>query len=274
MISTLITDAFPNDYATDGSVSYQRIIQRVLKEMGSERKVIVFPPMVYRFEDASGLSLPSNTTLLMYGAVFLLSEDFQEDGQVFHGRDVKNLSFMGGEILGRRDAWAENTNVRGIHITGRSCDILIRDMIFRDLSSNAIGIFGISSKERISHVRVQNIRTIRCSTIYRDYLEGFSTFLQKHNPPLRTQDPKQEKNLKLPNLFLIFFPSPISLLNQVSLSHHSFIIKPNPSSSFADIILHPSGMYLYPSLLIKFIEQFLISDRRKPIFLPCNLSSP
>jgi hypothetical protein len=162
-----VADFLPQGHVTDGSVSYQPDVQRALDATpdGSTR---VFPPMVYRV-DESGLRVHSRLILSMYGAVFRLDEQRAKDGQVFLGRDVADVQFLGGEVAGRNDAWPEGVNIRGVYLTGRMADVCIQDMRFHDLSSNGVGVFGDPDHPArdvwVSDVVVEN----RCNR-YGDYL--------------------------------------------------------------------------------------------------------
>ena len=139
--SISIADFLPKDHKKDGSVSYQVEIQNALDRIKGANAVLTFPPMTYLI-DEKGLKLHSNLTLLMHEAVFQLKKNCASDGQVFYGKDLQNVSLIGGEIRGELDEWAEGVNIRGIYITGSSKNIRIRDMYIHNLTSNAIGIFG------------------------------------------------------------------------------------------------------------------------------------
>jgi Right handed beta helix region len=165
-----VTDFLPRGFVKDGSVSYQAEIQKALDATARDGRTLVFPPMVYQV-DESGLQLHSRLTLWMYGAVFRLDEHRKQDGHVFHGKDVENLTLLGGEIVGRNDAWPEGVNIRGIHLTGQSRNVRIRDMHIHGLSSNGVGIFG--SKDGAAR-DVWLIDTVieNCCNRYGDYLSA------------------------------------------------------------------------------------------------------
>lgn len=166
-----VTDLFPEGYVTDGSISYQRTIQDALDKAKEAPTTVIFPPMTYLLDDETGLSVYSNTTLWMYGAVFRFDEKAKKDGQAFLGEHVTDVRFLGGSVIGRGDDWLESVNIAGIRITGRSQRIHVKDMSFRNLSSNAVGIFGADGDGMISHVQVVNVISENCCNIYRDYLE-------------------------------------------------------------------------------------------------------
>lgn len=163
-----VADFLPKGHVTDGSVSYQGEIQKAIDAAAREGRTLVFPAMTYRL-DESGLKLASKLTLWMYGAVFRFDEHRQRDGQAFHGHDVSDLQLLGGEIAGRNDVWADGVNIRGIHLTGQSRNIRIRDMYMHDLSSNGIGVFG-TDQQLIRDVWVTDVVIENCCNRYGDYL--------------------------------------------------------------------------------------------------------
>ncbi|HID21677.1 MAG TPA: right-handed parallel beta-helix repeat-containing protein, partial [Planctomycetaceae bacterium] len=167
-----VTTFLPAGYVTDGSVSYQSALQKALDvALTTERVMVVFPPMTYRLDDPTGLRVHSGTTLLLHGAVFQLDDAVRRDGQAFFAKEVTDVTFLGGEIVGRRDQWPDDVNVAGIRIRGRSARIRIRDMVLRDLSSNGIGLFGSGEKAMIEDVWVENVVVRNCCNKYVDYLQ-------------------------------------------------------------------------------------------------------
>jgi hypothetical protein len=164
----LVTDFLPKGYVTDGTVSYQAELQKAIDVAAATGRTLVFPRMIYRL-DETGLQVRSNTTLSMYGAVFQLDEKCKKDGEAFTGSDIVNLTIFGGEIAGRNDVWPEGVNIRGIHLTGKSQSIRLRDMHMHDLSSNGIGIFG-KADQLIRDVWVSDTIIENCCNRYGDYL--------------------------------------------------------------------------------------------------------
>lgn len=142
----VVTDFLPRDFVTDGSISYQPLLQKALDEAAQTKRNIIFPPIVYRLDNPAGLRLHSNTTLRLHGATFLLAETCGEDGQAFLGEHVSDVQFLGGEIRGRNDVWPLGVNIAGIRLTGPCERIRIRDMHIRDLTSNGVGLFATSDK--------------------------------------------------------------------------------------------------------------------------------
>ncbi len=165
-----VTAFLPPNYVTDGSVSYQRHLQRALDVAARSGRSVVFPPMMYLLDDPQGLRLQSGLTLSMYGAVFVLSENIDRDGQAFFGKNVTEVTMLGGEIAGHRDKWPDSVNVAGIRIYGPAARIRIRDMYIHDLSSNGVGIFGQSQQDMVADVWISETVVRRCSNKYIDYL--------------------------------------------------------------------------------------------------------
>lgn len=163
-----VAEVLPKDFVKDGSVSYQQELQRAIDLAAERGEPLVFPAITY-LVDERGLQLHSGMTLQMDGAVFNLSLQCQADGTVFQGRDVTNLTLIGGTIIGHNTNWGDGINIRGVYITGRSERIRIRDMAMRDLSSNGIGIFG-TSNDIIRDVWVRDVIVENCCNRYPDYL--------------------------------------------------------------------------------------------------------
>jgi len=162
-----VTDYLPENYVTDGSVNYREYLQKAIDSAIKMKLPLVFPAMQY-LVDEQGLKIGSNLTIIMYGAVFIIDEKCDSDGQVFIGNDIKNLNLFGGEISGRNDKWKEGVNIRGILITGQSDNIRIKDMYIHDLTSNGIGLFG-EEESLISDVWVTDTYIDNCCNFYGDY---------------------------------------------------------------------------------------------------------
>lgn len=165
-----VTEFLPKNYVKDGSVSYQKQLQRAIDAAVARKCNLLFPPMVYRV-DETGLRVGSHLTLSMYGAVFQLDSLRRKDGQVFYGHDVTNVNFWGGTIIGQRDKWPSGVNIRGIHLTGKSKNIRIRDMTIRNLSSNGIGVFG-DPRNPAEDIWVTDVVVENCCNYYGDYLSN------------------------------------------------------------------------------------------------------
>lgn len=165
-----VADFLPGNYVRDGSVSYAAEVQRALDAAARTGGVLQFPAMTYAVTE-EGWRLPSGVTLRMHGAVFRLSERCRQDGAVFKGHNVTDVTLSGGDVVGRNGVWPDGVNVRGVQITGRSARLRIRDMAFRDLSSNGIGLFG-EADAPIHDVWVRDVIVENCCKRYPDYLSG------------------------------------------------------------------------------------------------------
>lgn len=165
-----VADFLPADFVRDGSVSYQQQVQAALDEASQQRTTVLFPAITLSV-DHSGWKIGSGLTIDMRGATFVLSEACNQDGAVFYGENVSDLTLLGGTIIGHNETWSDGVNIRGVHLVGGSKRIRIRDMHFRDLSSNGIGLFG-SPDDRIHDVWIENVIVENCCKRYPDYLSG------------------------------------------------------------------------------------------------------
>jgi len=163
-----VIDFLPQDFLRDASVSYERQIQRAIDQAAAAGATLEFPAITFAVTE-TGWQLRSGLTLNMRGAMFQLGAECAQDGAVFHGRDVTDVTLTGGTIIGRNDVWRDGVNIRGIHITGQSARIRVHDMSFRNLSSNGIGIFG-NAAHFIRDVWVRDVMVENCCKRYPDYL--------------------------------------------------------------------------------------------------------
>ncbi len=166
-----VSEYLPEDFLTDASVSYMPQFQEALDDAAKQGATVVFPAGAFLIDDPAGLRIGSNTTLVMHGATLVLEEHMTEDGQVFRGEGVHNVRFVGGSVLGKREAWSPGVNIAGIRLFGASSGIRVEDMRFEDLSSNAIGLFGEDGR-RITDVRVRDVVARNCCNFYGDYLSN------------------------------------------------------------------------------------------------------
>jgi hypothetical protein len=127
-----------------------------------------FPAMTIA-ADQEGWKLASKASLDMRGTTFLLPESCDRDGAVFAGKDVQDITMIGGEIIGRNDAWKDGVNIRGLHFSGLSARLRVREMSFKNLSSNGIGLFG-SEEAMIHDVWIEDVIVENCCKRYPDYL--------------------------------------------------------------------------------------------------------
>ena len=161
------TEASPIPLAAD---EWQRALSATRP---GEPSTVVFPRRDFLIQDVGGLRVPSNCTVVMYGARLWVDEAATTDGQVFLVEDAKNVTFLGGEIVGRRDAWDSGTNIAGIRAHGACDNLRVHDTAFRDLTSNAVGIFGTPERP-IAGVSIENVTATNCCNYYGDYLHADS----------------------------------------------------------------------------------------------------
>lgn len=164
-----LVDRLPAATVSDGSVSYQAALQAAL-DATPEGAVLNFPPMTFLLDDARGLRVPSNRTLVLDGATFLLSPTLSGDGQAFLLAGASSVTIRGGTIQGNRDAWAESVNIAGIRVTGSGSHIRVEGTRFLDLSSVGVGVYSESAAAPIRHVWIEDITTRNCCNLYYDYL--------------------------------------------------------------------------------------------------------
>ena len=135
--------------------AHQAVIQGVLDGLSEGKNTVLFAAGDYWLTDPRGLRVPADTTLLMRGARFYLVDNMEADGQAFLLDNVGNIRMEGGEVIGVRDAWDDGVNIAGVRITGANSDYHIENMVFRDLSSNAVGVFGDSTEAPVRNVFLQ-----------------------------------------------------------------------------------------------------------------------
>ncbi|MGC9328458.1 MAG: right-handed parallel beta-helix repeat-containing protein, partial [Candidatus Hinthialibacter sp.] len=128
---------------------------------------------------------PGGATLIMQGARFLLSPTMKSDGQCFLIENRSNITFCGGEVIGQRNSWDAGTNIAGIRILGRVSNVRASDMTFKNLSSNAVGVFGENDENPIRSIKLFNIDATNCCNYYGDYL-------QPDSGPARGSDRKDQ----------------------------------------------------------------------------------
>lgn len=159
----------PPDAVLDGATSHQSALQQAL-DASPDGATLVFPPATFLLDDARGLRVPSNRTLMLDGATFLLSPSLAEDGQAFLLEDASNVTIRGGTIQGHRDAWPESVNIAGIRATGGGSHIRVESTRFLDLSSVGVGVFGAGPENPIRHVWIVDVYARNCCNVYYDYL--------------------------------------------------------------------------------------------------------
>jgi Right handed beta helix region len=153
---------------------HQAVIQACLDKPLDTPRTFVFAPGEYCLSDPSGLRVPGDSTVVMHGARFVFAKDMQADGQAFLVENASNVTFVGGEIVGQRDAWDPGVNIAGIRVLGNVHDVTISDLRCENLSSNAVGVFGASDDAPIRDVKLRHVVGINCCNYYGDYLSGHS----------------------------------------------------------------------------------------------------
>ena len=107
---------------------------------------VTIPPGDYHLDGAEPLPLPSRTTIFAHGARFHFPERLGDAARavLFAGSDVVELSWHGGEFLGRvfdpaqrENAWEPNVSTRAIEITTTRPGGT-RDLLFRDVRSKGV----------------------------------------------------------------------------------------------------------------------------------------
>ncbi len=165
-----VIDFLPTDPVLDGSTCYAAEIQEAIDTAATAGERLRFPAIVYAV-DENGWRLRSKLTLEMRGATFLLPESCGQDGAVFQGENITDVTLIGGHFIGKNGLWPDGVNIRGVQITGESARIRIRDAQFQDLSSNGIGLFG-STEHFIRDVWIEDVIVQNCCKRYPDYLSG------------------------------------------------------------------------------------------------------
>ncbi|MCG6156592.1 right-handed parallel beta-helix repeat-containing protein [Rubinisphaera margarita] len=164
-----VVDFLPGDHVEDGTVSYQKHLQRAIDALPDRGGEIVFAPMVYLIDNPRGLTIRSNCSLRLQGAQFIFGEECDSDGQLFYGENIENLTVSGGSIVGHNGSWSTGVNIRGIHLRGASRNIRIQNMEIRDLSSNGIGIFAADEQHPATDVWIKDTIIDNCCNFYGDY---------------------------------------------------------------------------------------------------------
>ena len=156
----------------EGSAGRQDALQTQLDGAAAGCRYFRFVPGEYLLSDASGIRIPTGATVDMTGARFILDKSLDEDGQAFTIHKARDIHLKRGEIIGNRAFWDPGVNIAGVRITGNSSNIRIEGLVCRDVSSNAVGVFGEGPEAEISAVVVSNVIASNCCNIYVDYLQA------------------------------------------------------------------------------------------------------
>ena len=144
-----------------------------LFEAASKGGVITIPPGDYRLSGDTAIALSSNTTIIAYGARFHFPESLGSGARpvLFAGTDVKNLTWQGGEFLGRvfdpsqqENTWEPNVNSKGIEITttvaGGTGDLFFREVRSNGVGGAVIGVHGRAGRSSESAVEAYAERVV------------------------------------------------------------------------------------------------------------------
>jgi hypothetical protein len=149
--------------------------------------VITIPPGAYRVTGEIPVPIPSHTTVLAYGARFLLPDRLGESERrvVFAGQDVRDFHWRGGEFTGhcfdhRRpgNTWAPNANTRILWITtspGGTTDLLtFADIQASRIAGAVVTVEGVKASESdvlayAARVSVQRCALRECGKFMWDY---------------------------------------------------------------------------------------------------------
>jgi hypothetical protein len=145
-----------------------------------EGGTVIIPAGDYYLDGVDPIPLPSNATVIAHGARFRLPAKLgdRERRIVFAGKDVVNLTWIGGHFTGhvfdpsREDNdWEPNANTRGILITtspgGRTERLTFRDVTSDGLAGAAITVLGAERKgsERDVDTFARDITVENCSLL-------------------------------------------------------------------------------------------------------------
>ncbi len=120
---------------------------------------VTIPPGDYHLDGAEPLPLPSRTTVFAHGARFHFPERLGDGARavLFAGSDIVELSWHGGEFLGRvfdparqDNTWEPNVSTRALEITttkpGGTHDLLFREVRSNGVAGAVIGVHGLKQK--------------------------------------------------------------------------------------------------------------------------------
>jgi hypothetical protein len=150
---------------------------------------LVIPPGDYALDGKVPIPLKSDLTVIAEGATFRLPEHMGDKARavIFHGEDIRNLTWRGGRFVGRvfdqsrsDNTWEPNVNTRGILITtspgGRTENLRFEKIQSDGLAGAAITVLGAdkkgSKKEILTYakdVRVTDCRLERTGKYMWDY---------------------------------------------------------------------------------------------------------
>jgi hypothetical protein len=122
--------------------------------------VVTIPAGEYHLDGTKPIPLTSNTTVMAYGARFILPETLPDRARIilFAGENIAHFAWHGGEFVGhvfdpaqKDNRWEPHANTKGIEITttkpGGTHDILFRDVKSAGMAGAVLGVHGLSKSE-------------------------------------------------------------------------------------------------------------------------------
>jgi hypothetical protein len=166
--------------------------------------VVTIPAGDYHLDGTQPITLRSNTTVMAYGARFILPETLPDQARVvlFAGENIANFAWHGGEFIGhvfdpdqKDNTWEPNANTKGIEITttiaGGTHDLLFREVKANGMAAAVIGVhgkYGKKSESEVEHyadrVALESCTLLRSGKFMWDYgyLWQIMTFPEAYEP--------------------------------------------------------------------------------------------
>ncbi len=140
--------------------------------------VVTIPPGDYQLDGANPIAIPSNTTVMAYGAKFRFPESLGDRARVvlFSGENVRNFNWFGGHFAGHlydpsqaTNPWEPNANTRPIVITttpgGTTENLTFRDVTSNGVAGAVITVLGAEQKGSSSEIATyaRNVTLENCT---------------------------------------------------------------------------------------------------------------
>lgn len=175
-----------------------------LQEMLAKGGVVTIPAGDYHVEGRKPILLASNTTVMAYGARFILPKTLPDQARVvlFAGENIAHFTWQGGEFIGlvfdptqKDNTWEPNANTKGIEITttvtGGTHDLLFREVKSNGMAAAVIGVhgkYGTNSESEVEHyaerIAIESCKLLRSGKFMWDYgyLWQIMTFPEDYEP--------------------------------------------------------------------------------------------
>jgi hypothetical protein len=175
-----------------------------LQEMLAKGGVVTIPAGDYHVEGRKPILLASITTVMAYGARFILPKTLPDQARVvlFAGENIAHFTWQGGEFIGhvfdpaqKDNTWEPNANTKGIEITttvtGGTHDLLFREVKSNGMAAAVIGVhgkYGTNSESEVEHyaerVAIESCTLLRSGKFMWDYgyLWQIMTFPEDYEP--------------------------------------------------------------------------------------------